>query len=64
MLTGSVKTTTTESVNNTVTQGPGGLGTFFPVDLTPSVAYDIELTASAGAFEPSTKTVNAFIVVV
>lgn len=52
MLTGSVKTTTTETTNNQVTQGTGGGNNFadtFPVDLTPSVAYDIELTVeSAG----------------
>jgi hypothetical protein len=55
MLTGSVKTTTTESTNNQVTQGSGGgsgtnnFSNLFPVDLTPSVVYDIELTADAGA---------------
>jgi hypothetical protein len=53
MLTGSVKTTTTESTNNVNTQGAGGsqgnFGDIFPVDLSPSVAYEIELTVeSAG----------------
>lgn len=69
MLTGSAKTTTTESINNTVTQGPGiggnsNLADDFPVDLTPSVAYDIELTASAGVLGDDTETKTGFIVVV
>jgi hypothetical protein len=64
MLTGSVKTTITDSVNNTVTQGGGGFGDLFPVDPTPSVLYDIELIASAGAFDPDTETKNEFILVV
>lgn len=65
MLTGSVKTTTTESTNNDVTQNnPVNFGTTFPVDLTPSVAYDIELTASAGALGDDTKTKTGYIIVV
>ncbi len=75
MLTGSVKTTTTESTNNQITQGPDGPGgeggdsnnnfaNLFPVDLTPSVAYDIELTASAGALGDDTKTKTGYIIVV
>lgn len=66
MLTGSVKTTKTESVNNKVTQGTGGgpnFGTTFPVDLTPSVAYDIELTASAGGLGSDVETKTGFIIV-
>lgn len=68
MLTGSVKTTTTESVNNDVTQGAGGssgnFGTVFPVDTNPSVAYDIELTADAGALGDDVATKINFILVV
>jgi hypothetical protein len=72
MLTGSVKTTTTESTNNDVTQGTGGGGSgdinnnfanLFPVDLTPSVAYDIELTASAAGLDDSVETKTGFIIV-
>lgn len=69
MLTGAVKTTTTESTNNEVTQGDGdgdsvnNLENLFPVDLTPSVVYDIELTADAGALGDDTKTETGFIVV-
>ncbi len=66
MLSGSVKTTESESTNNEVTQGTGGgnnLGDIFPVDLTPSVAYDIELTADAGALGDDTETKTGFIIV-
>jgi hypothetical protein len=67
MLTGSVKTTTTESTNNEVTQGSGGgsnnFGDLFPVDMNPSVAYDIELTAAAGALGDDTETKEGFIIV-
>lgn len=66
MLTGSVKTTTTESTNNVNTQGAGGSsGNFanvFPVDLTPSVAYEIELTADAGG--AGSDTVTGVVIVV
>lgn len=65
MLTGSVKTTTTESTNNVNTQGAGGSqGNFadvFPVDLSPSVAYEIELTADSPA---GTDTATGVVVVV
>lgn len=65
MLTGSVKTTTTESTNNDVTQNNSiNFGNTFLVDLTPSVAYDIELTADAGALGDDTETKTAFIIVV
>lgn len=65
MLTGSVKTTQSESVNNTVTQGgAGGFDGLFPVDLTPSVSYDIELTADAGALGDDVETKTGFITVV
>lgn len=64
MLTGSVKTTTTESTNNDVTQNnPVNFGNSFPVDNTPSVAYDIELIADGGALGSDTETKTAFIVV-
>lgn len=66
MLTGSVKTTTTESTNNDVTQGDSGgnnFGDLLPVDTEPSVSYDIELTASAGAIGDDTETKTAFITV-
>jgi hypothetical protein len=66
MLTGSVKTTTTESTNNEVTQGSGGgsnFGDLFPVDTTPSVAYDIELTVDAGALGSDVATEEGFIIV-
>lgn len=59
MLTGSVKTTTTESTNNKVTQGTAGGNSFadvFPVDLTPSVAYDIELTVDVAGVGSDTAT--------
>ncbi len=66
MLSGSVKTTESESTNNDVTQGDSGgnnLGDEFPVDLTPSVAWDIELTADAGALGDDTETKTGFIIV-
>jgi hypothetical protein len=66
MLTGSVKTTTTESTNNDVTQGGdgGGFGGLFPVDPRPSVSYDIELTADAGALGDSVETKTGFVILV
>lgn len=73
MLSGSVKTTESESTNNDVTQGLGGggsgdpnnnLSNLFPVDLTPNIAYDIELTATAPGFDPDSETKTAYIVVV
>ncbi len=66
MLTGSVKTTTTESTDNDVTQGTGGgdnFGGVVPVDPTPSVAWDIELTASAGALGDDVETKTGYITV-
>ena len=67
MLTGSVKTTTSESTNNTNTTGAGGtsgnIGTLFPVDITPSIAYDIELTADSGALGSDTETKTGYITV-
>ncbi len=64
MLTGSVKTTTTESTNNNVTQNnPVNFGNVFPVDNTPSVAYDVELIADGGALGDDTETKAAFIIV-
>lgn len=67
MLTGSVKTTTTESTNNQNTQGIGGgannFGSIFPVDITPSVAYDIELTATAGGLGSDVETKTGFVIV-
>lgn len=64
MLTGSVKTTTTESTNNDNTQNnPINFGNTFPVDTTPSVAYDIKLTASAGALGDDTETKSGFITI-
>ena len=68
MLSGSVKTTESESINNDVTQGDGGgPGNNFPdngfvVDLTPSVGWDVELTATNGAGN-DTETKTGFIVV-
>ncbi len=67
MLTGSVKTTTTESTNNEVTQGVGGgtdnFADTLPVDTTSSVAWDIELTVDAGALGADTETKEGFITV-
>ena len=68
MLSGSVKTTESESTNNQVTQGLEGgdsennLSNLFPVDLTPSVGYDIELTAISAAGN-DTETKTGFIIV-
>ena len=66
MLSGSVKIQETRSVDNTgttlINQGGGGLGSGDgTVDITPSVAYDIELTASAGTFPDSVETKTFFI---
>jgi hypothetical protein len=57
MLSGSVRVTETESDDNSVT------GTFDDVDVTPSVGYDIELTADAGALGDDTETKTGFILV-
>ncbi len=68
MLSGSVKTSESESTNNEVTQGIGGdsennFTNLFGVDMTPSVAWDIQLIASAGALGSDTETKTGFIVV-
>jgi hypothetical protein len=65
MLTGSVKTTTTESINNDVTQNNViNFGNTFPVDITASVGWDIELTATAAGLDPDAETKTGFIIVV
>ncbi len=65
MLTGSVKTTTTESTNNDVTQNDSiNFGNTFPVDITPSVAWDVELTVDSSGVGDDTETKTGFIVVV
>ncbi|MEE9356227.1 MAG: hypothetical protein V3U75_11610 [Methylococcaceae bacterium] len=61
MLSGSVRIQESESVDNTgttlINQGGGGSGSGNGmVDMSPSVAYDIELTASAGNFPDSVDT--------
>jgi hypothetical protein len=64
MLTGSVKTTTTESTNNDVTQNDSiNFANTLPVDLSPSVGYDIELTATSSGVGSDVKTKTGFIVV-
>ena len=67
MLSGSVKIKETKSIDNTGTTGPSGINSaggqgFGQVDLTPSVAYDIELTALSDAGN-DTATKTFFIVV-
>jgi hypothetical protein len=57
MLSGSVRVTETESTNNSSTN------LFEKVDITSSVAYDIELTASAGALGSDTNTQTGIIIV-
>jgi hypothetical protein len=62
MLSGSVRITETQSTDNTGTTAindAGGGG----VDMTPSVAWDVELTASAGSFPESVETKEYFIIV-
>jgi len=64
MLTGSVKTTTTETTNNNVTQNnPINFANTFPVNIGPSIAYDIELTADAGASGSDVETKTGFVIV-
>ena len=68
MLSGSVEITETQSVDNTgadlINEAGGGSGsTAGMVDMTPSVAYDIELTATAGSMPSSTETKTYYIVV-
>ncbi len=61
MLSGSVKIQETESVDNTGTTAINNAGGGGGVDMTPTVAYDIELTASAGTFPESVATKTFFI---
>jgi hypothetical protein len=66
MLTGSVKTTTTESTNNEVTQGTGGGSSFadkLPIDPSPSVNWDVQLVADAGGLGSDTEEKTGFITV-
>lgn len=68
MLSGSVEIQESQSTDNTgttlINEGGGGSGSGDgTVDMTPSVAWDIELTASAGTFDPSVKTETYFIIV-
>jgi hypothetical protein len=58
MLSGSVRIQESQSTDNTGTNainnaGGTGQGT---VDMTPSVSYDVELTATATGFPPSVET--------
>jgi hypothetical protein len=61
MLSGSVRVSETESTDNTGTNAINNANG--EVDMEPSVAYDIELTASAGALGSDTDTKSYFIVV-
>jgi hypothetical protein len=71
MLSGSVKIQESQSTDNAGTTGVDGIGGINNaggtgqgmVDLTPSVAYDIELTASAGELGDDTETKTYFIIV-
>ncbi len=58
MLSGSVRTTVTETDDNTVTGGFDPL-----VDINPSIMWDIQLTADAGALGDDTATGSYFITV-
>lgn len=63
MLSGSVKTTESESTNNDVTQNNSvNFGNTFPVDLTPSQGWDVKLTAISDAGD-DTETKTGFIIV-
>jgi hypothetical protein len=67
MLSGSVKIKETQSTDNTGTTGPAGINNaggqgWGQVDITPSVAYDIELTAESAAGD-DTETKTYYIVV-
>jgi hypothetical protein len=62
MLSGSVRTTETETTDNTVTDqfdGASGGG----LDLTPSVGWDIQLTASASGFDDSVEEKTSYVIV-
>jgi hypothetical protein len=71
MLSGSVKIQESQSTDNTGTTGVDGIGGINNaggtgqgmVDLTPSVGYDIELTASADGLDDSVETKTVFIIV-
>ena len=68
MLSGSVKINETESIDNTgadqINDGGGGRGSNAgTVDLTPSVAYDVELTATVAGLPPSTEIKTYYIIV-
>jgi len=68
MLSGSVKITETASTDNTTTdlinELTGGSGsTDGQVDITSSVAWDIELTVDTGAAGSDTETKTGFITV-
>ncbi len=68
MLSGSVKIQETSTTDNTgtdlINQGGGGSGSGDgTVDMTPSVGWDVELTASGGALGDDTKTEEYFIIV-
>lgn len=66
MLSGSVKIQETSSIDNTGTtniSNPGGVPGGGDVDITPSVAWDVELTADAGALGDDVKTETYFIIV-
>lgn len=65
MLSGSVKIQESQSTDNTGTTkinnaGGAGGGT---VDMSPSVAWDVQLTASAGTFPDSVEEKTYFIIV-
>jgi hypothetical protein len=68
MLSGSVKIQETSSIDNTgtdlINQGGGGSGSGDgEVDITPSVAWDVELTADAGLLGDDVKEKTYFIIV-
>lgn len=68
MLSGSVKIQESESIDNSgtdeINDGGGGDGSGSgTVDMTPSVAWDVELTASAGTLGDDTETKEYFIIV-
>lgn len=68
MLSGSVKIQETKTTDNTgttlINQGGGGAGSGDgKVDITPSVGWDIELTADAGPLGSDVATEEYFIIV-
>ncbi len=60
MLSGSVRVVETESTDN---EGTDNMASVAVVDITPAVAWDIELTASAGGLGSDTETKTGFITV-